>query len=154
MNKCFLKTKTIAISTHFQAGKSEVFQKLLKLETLQYVAAPYAKFIPVGDDQDIIWEEGSTFSFRFYLFGFIPFGIHTIRVLTSGEETGISTEEHNKHVPIWNHRIYLEAINRATTRYTDEVEIGAGWKTPIVALWAKAFYTHRQRKWRKLLSSS
>ncbi len=149
-----MRTKTIAITTHLQAGKSEIFQKLLKLETLQYIAAPYAKFIPVGGDQDIMWKEGSTFSFRFYLFGIIPFGIHTIRVLTSGEESGISTEEFNKHIPVWNHRIYLEAVDRDVTRYTDVVEIGAGWKTSFVALWAKAFYTHRQRKWRKLLAAA
>ena len=66
----------------------------------------------------------------------------------------ISTEERNKLVPLWNHRIYLEAIDQKTTRYTDEVEIGAGWKTLFVALWAKMFYAHRQRKWQKLLSDS
>ncbi len=149
-----MKTKTIAVTTLLQAGKSEVFRRLQKLETLQYIAAPYATFIPLESNQDIEWEEGSTFYFRFYLFGIIPFGVHTIHVLYSGEDTGISTEEHNNHVPIWNHRIYLESINQETTRYTDEVEIGAGWKTPFVALWAKAFYAHRQRKWRKLLSET
>ncbi len=149
-----MKTKTIAVTTLLQAGKSEVFRRLQKLETLQYIAAPYATFIPLDGNQDIEWEEGSTFYFRFYLFGIIPFGVHTIHVLYSGEDTGISTEENNKHVPIWNHRIYLESINQETTRYTDEVEIGAGWKTPFVALWAKAFYAHRQRKWRKLFSET
>ncbi len=149
-----MKTKTIAVTTLLPAEKSKVFRRLQKLETLQHVAAPYAKFISLDSNQDIEWKEGSTFHFHFYLFGIIPFGVHTIHVLYSGEETGIGTEEHNKHVPIWNHRIYLESIDQEITRYTDEVEISAGWKTPLVALWAKAFYSHRQRKWRKLLSET
>ncbi|MBE7004664.1 MAG: hypothetical protein E7425_10385 [Ruminococcaceae bacterium] len=32
-------------------------------------------------------------------------------------------------------------------RYTDRVEIRAGWITPFIWLWANAFYAHRQRKW-------
>lgn len=147
-----MKMKTISLSSLFQAGKKEVFHRLQKLETLQYVAKPYATFIPLDDDQNIEWKEGSSFSFRFYLFGIIPFGIHMIHVLSCSEESGISTHEHNKHVPLWDHRIYIEAIGDNITRYTDEVDIDAGWKTSIVAFWAKAFYTHRQRRWHKLLS--
>lgn len=43
-------------------------------------------------------------------------------------------------------------IDDNVTEYTDEVEIYAGWKTPIVYLWAKMFYGHRQKKWIKLLT--
>jgi hypothetical protein len=147
-----MRKKTVVITSLFQAEKKEVFEKLKSLKTLQYIAAPYARFTPIHNNQSIEWKEGSSFSFRLYLFGIIPFGIHTINVLSFSEDSGLSTSEHNKHVPIWNHRIYLESVDQKTTRYTDEVEIGAGWKTPFVALWAKAFYTHRQRKWQKLLS--
>lgn len=41
-----------------------------------------------------------------------------------------------------------------TTQYTDEVEINAGWKTIFVYMWANAFYAHRQRKWKRLLSNN
>jgi hypothetical protein len=148
-----MKKKTIVRTTLLKAGKKEIFSRLKKLETLQYVAAPYARFIPLDDDQPLEWKEGSVFSFRFYLFGMIPFGIHTVHVLSFNEDDGVSTREQNAHVPVWNHRIYLEAVSEKITRYTDEVEIEAGWKTPFVALWAKAFYAHRQRKWQKLLSA-
>ena len=36
-------------------------------------------------------------------------------------------------------------------QYTDRVEIQAGWKTLFIWLWANMFYTHRQRKWIRLL---
>ncbi len=148
------KNKIISKTSVFPANKKEIFMRLQKLETLQYVATPYASFIPVDEKQPIEWKEGSSFSFHFYLFGIFPFGIHTIHVLACSEELGISTREYNKHVPVWNHRILLETIDENTTRYTDEIEVGAGWKTFFVALWAKAFYAHRQRKWLKLLSTT
>ena len=63
----------------------------------------------------------------------------------------IYSKETNIHVPIWNHRIRLEYVDETATRYTDEVEIDAGWKTIFIYLWATIFYKHRQRKWKKLL---
>ncbi len=148
-----MKTKTVIKTSLFPANKKEVFRRLQKLETLQHVAAPLMTFVPL-DPQCSEWKDGSTLSFRLYLFRLIPLGVHEIQVISFTEEAGIDTRERNKHVPIWNHKIFLEPIDQHTTRYTDEVEIEAGWKTPFVALWAKVFYTHRQRKWRKLLTTS
>jgi len=146
-----MKKQTIIKSSVFNASKDEVFRRLQKLETWQYIATPFAQFVPLGDEQSIKWREGETFSFKLFLFYKIPFGIHTIRVISFDKNLGVSTHEHNKHIPIWNHKIHLETIDDDTTRYTDEIEIGAGWKTPFVALWARAFYAHRQRRWQKLL---
>lgn len=39
-----------------------------------------------------------------------------------------------------------------STEYSDEVEIGAEWKTGFVWLWARCFYAHSQTKWIKLLA--
>lgn len=146
-----MKTKRIVKFSLFPAKKEEIFLRLQKIETLQYIAKPFARFIPLDDNQSIEWKEGAKLSFRLYIFGIVPFGTHKIDVISFNKDSGISTLENNKHIPIWNHRIYLESIDEGTTRYSDEVEIGAGWKTPFVALWAKAFYTHRQRKWKRLL---
>ncbi len=146
-----MKSKTVVKTSVFAAPIKTIFGKLKELKTLQYVAAPYAAFSPIDGNENLVWEEGKTFSFRFRLFGFMPFGIHTIKVVEFSEEAyGIFTNESNTHVPVWNHRILLKQIENAV-RYTDEVEIYAGWKTPLVYLWAKSFYAHRQRKWQKML---
>ena len=84
------------------------------------------------------------------LFGIIPFGIHTIRIVGLDPE-GISSQESNRHVPVWNHDILLVPVGENHTEYTDRVEIRAGWKTIFIWLWAKAFYAHRQRRWIRLL---
>ena len=133
----------------FPASKETVFRKLQQLETLQMIAKPYATFEPIGETVSA-WAVGSTSAYRFQLFGVIPYGTHTIHILRFDPD-GISSQERNEHVPVWNHDITLKAVDAKHTRYTDRVEIQAGWKTVFIWLWANAFYTHRHRKWIKLL---
>ena len=136
-------------TSDFPAKREVVFEKLQRLDTLQYIAAPYASFTPVNVDADTIWQVGSTSSYRFKLFGVIPFGTHTIRI-ERFDIDGINSRERNEHVPVWDHKITLRDVDDRT-EYTDEVEIKAGWKTSFIWIWAKAFYGHRHRKWIKLL---
>ena len=124
--------ETVKKTSIFPASKKKVFSRLLKLKTLQYIAYPYG--------------------FKFRLFGVIPFGTHTIHVIRFGLDEGIYTHEGNEHVPTWNHEIILEELQGNRCRYTDKVDIDAGWKTIFVWMWANCFYTHRQKKWIKLLS--
>ena len=144
--------RTIVSKTSvFPADRHTVFMYLQKLSTLQYIAFPYASFEPAEGDNDTVWKAGETSAYRFRLFGRVPFGTHVITVIHFDEEKGIYTRERNEHVPVWNHEIILEDLTGKRCRYTDRVEISAGWKTPFIWLWANAFYAHRQRKWVKLL---
>ena len=142
---------TVKKSSVFPVAKDEIFRRLQKLKTLQYIAHPYATFKSVDDTEELTWQEDSAFAFHFKLFALIPFGVHTIKVIQFDIEKGIYTQEGNKHIPVWNHKIILEKIDENTTKYTDIVEIQAGWKTLFVYLWANCFYAHRQRKWKRLL---
>ena len=134
----------------FPASKEIVFGKLQRLELLQHIAKPYATFTPIGE-RISVWESGKSTAYKFKLFGIIPFGLHTINVLSFDLEDGVYTHEGNVHVPVWNHRIVLYGLPDNRCLYTDIVKIDAGWKTLFVYLWAKCFYAHRQRKWIKLL---
>lgn len=136
----------------FPASRDTVFEKLQKLETLQYIAKPYATFEPAGPVASV-WAAGGESSFCFRLFGIIPYGIHTIRIVRA-DPGGISSREGNPHVPVWNHDIALVMLDEQHTEYTDRVEIHAGWKTFFIWLWANAFYKHRQKKWIKLLKGA
>ncbi len=143
--------KIVERSTVLPAPKSRVFALLGELRTLQYIAAPYIYFAPVDAANGLRWRAGETFVFRTKLFGIIPFGQHTIRVVAF-DPNRIYTNEGNRHVPVWNHEIILRELDGGRTSYTDRVELFAGWKTPFVYAWATLFYAHRQRKWRKLLA--
>ena len=136
----------------FPASKETVIRKLQQLETLQTIAKPYATFEPIGETLTT-WAVGSTSAYRFWLFGVIPYGTHTIHILRFDPD-GVSSREGNAHVPVWNHEIRLVKKNENHTRYTDRVEIHAGWKTVFIWLWANAFYAHRQKKWVRLLNGS
>lgn len=136
-------------TTILPASRAAVFQKLQQPETLQYIARPFAVFEPTGEPVRE-WAAGSTSSYRFRLFGFIPLCTHTIHIVRFDQD-GVSSREENEHVPVWNHEIEMIKLDGSHTEYTDRVEIRAGWKTVFIWLWAKAFYAHRQRKWVKLL---
>ena len=98
----------------FPANRDVVFQKLQQLETLQYIAKPYATFEPIGETVSM-WTVGSTSSYRFRLFGVIPFGTHTIHIVRF-DQSGVSSREGNEYVPVWNHDIKMEPINTNHTR--------------------------------------
>ena len=142
---------TVRKTSVFPAPREAVLSRLQRLETLQYIAAPYATFVPVENSNDFTWKAGAVSSYRFGLFGIVPFGVHTIRI-ERFDVDGIQSRESNPHVPVWDHLITLKDMGEQT-EYTDEVEIHAGWKTVFVWLWAKAFYAHRQRKWIRLLQA-
>ena len=142
---------TVKKTSVFPAKKESVFVLLQRFDTLAYIAKPYATFTSTDGKTELHWEVGQSFSFVFKMFGFIPLGVHVINVREFNPDS-IYTNEGNPFCPVWNHRIILKEIANDKTEYTDEVEIGAGWKTPFVYLWAKAFYAHRQKKWIKLLN--
>lgn len=141
---------TVQKTSVFPASRETVFRKLQQIETLRSVAWPFATFTPVAEASHTSWAAGSTASFRLRLFGIIPFGTHTIRIVRFDSD-GVCSREGNEHVPVWNHEIRLTALDENHTEYTDRVEIRAGWKTVPIWLWANAFYRHRQRKWIRLL---
>lgn len=133
----------------FPAPREAVLRKLQQLETLQYIASPYATFEPIGNSAHV-WSVGCISSYRFRLFGFIPYGTHTIHIVRFDQE-GISSREGYEHVPVWNHDIQLVELDKNHTEYTDKVEIEAGRKTVFIWMWENAFYAHRLRKWIRLL---
>ena len=136
----------------FPAKRDVIFEKLQRLETLQAVAAPYASFTPVTENAEPVWRVGGVSSYRFKLFGIVPFGTHTIRIERFDMDV-IQSRERNEYVPVWDHKITLRDKGEET-EYTDEVKIQAGWKTAFIWLWAEAFYAHRQRKWVKMLKEN
>ena len=125
---------TIKKTSVFPAKQSKVFALLQRFDTLAYIAKPYATFKSLDGQTEPI-----------------PLGVHVINV-KEFKPDNIYTNEGNHFCPVWNHRIILKETADDKTEYTDEVEIEAGWKTLFVYLWAKAFYSHRQRKWVKLLN--
>ena len=152
MNELNKKSVTVRVSSVFPAEPDAVWEKLPSVDTLRSIASPYASFTAVDGQNAPVWREGETFRFKFRLFCVMPLGIHTVRILKFDKASlSVYSRESNPFVPVWNHAIRLEPAENGKTRYTDEVELYAGRKTPFVRLWAEAFYRHRQKKWLRLL---
>ena len=116
------------------------------------VAAPFVAIRPlVGETFPTKWPAGQTVRCRSYLFGFIPVGTRTLhfeRIDQSARE--IQSRESDSLISRWDHLIRIRPTTDGPCRYSDEVEIEAGWRTPLVWLFALAFYRHRQRRWRRV----
>lgn len=146
-----MRQTTVERTSFFPAPAGAVWALLGRIDTLQYIARPYAAFAPVDGRAD--WQAGHTYRLTLRLFGVAPLGIHQVQVLRWDKASfSILTNEGNAFVPLWNHEIRLVPC-AGGCYYTDRVTLGAGWKTPFVGLWARCFYRHRQKKWLRLLQS-
>ena len=62
----------------------------------------------------------------------------------------LRTDEGSRLLRRWEHTIEVEAIDEATSRYTDRLEIEAGGLTPLVGLFARGLFRWRHHRWRRL----
>jgi len=145
-------SSTITVSTHFDALADDICSAATTRRLLHFVAAPMVSFTPVGpatlperlEDADYLW--------ALRIFGFLPFGQQVIGISypePEGETRFLRDNGHSASIKKWDHWVSVSPLGDGT-RYQDKLEIDAGWQTPVVAVFAKAFYTHRQSRLRKL----
>jgi hypothetical protein len=124
---------------------AEVQKSALLLE----VTRPLVAIRPVpGEALPERWSATATLRCRSYLFGLIPLGTRTVffeRIDPAARE--IQTRERDPLVRRWDHIIRVEPLGDGRCRYSDEIEVEAGLLTPLVWLFTRAFYGHRQRRW-------
>ena len=127
---------------------SEVQTSRLLLEVMW----PVLRFLPPqGTTFPLRWEQGTTILGRSFLLGFVPLGLHNIHFeRVDPRRRQIQTREHDRLVRRWDHLISIDEAQAGRCRYSDEIEIEAGWLTWLVWLFAQCFYRHRQRRWRQI----
>jgi len=88
-------------------------------------------------------------------FGLFPIGEQTIGIeypLEDGRRRILRDNGHGALIKQWDHWIFVEPDGEGT-RYTDRVDVDAGLLTPFVSAFARIFYRHRQRRWRRLVQT-
>jgi len=141
----------IIISSTLYNSAEKIWNKLLNIETLIEICKPMATFKSKLNEKEMKWEINKGYIFKLFIYGFIPFGDHKIILKKLDKENKIIlSNEYNKIVKIWNHLIIMENLGENEIKYTDEVEIYAGIFTLFTAIWAKLFYKHRQKKWKRI----
>lgn len=145
-------TSTVIVSTHFDASADDIWSVATTTRLLHFVAAPMVSFTPVEPATlPQRWEDGD-YLCALRLFGFLPFGQQVIGISypePEGETRFLRDNGHSASIKKWDHWVSVSPEGDGT-RYQDKLEIDAGWQTPVVAAFAKAFYTHRQSRLRKL----
>lgn len=143
--------KTAIIKTE----RDILWQKLQYVSSLQYVASPILIF-KAAEESPLSgkWLTGILYDFHLFLFGIIPLGKHSIKLVDiNKKEWKIQSDEHGNMVKCWRHTIKIDEKNNGFIRYTDEVEINAGIITLFVWLFSLLFYSYRQYRWRKILDN-
>jgi len=143
-------------STTLAAPIDAVWEALQRPATLVYVSRGWLSFRPV--DPPTLperWpQDGGDFEVALTAFGILPIGRQVIGMSRSddpGPARVIRDNGRGTLVRVWDHRITLMPEGSDATRYTDSLRIEAGWLTPLVVIWARGFYAHRQRRWHKLI---
>ncbi|MBN2389791.1 MAG: hypothetical protein JXR84_03650 [Anaerolineae bacterium] len=141
------------ISTVLDCTEKRFWDRIIRPESLQFVASPLLHFEPlVAGDLNGEWIVGKTYVVRLSSFGFLPLGQHRIKIVTIDRATNtIESQEGGSLARVWNHTMRFYPIGAGRLRYTDEIEIKAGLLTAFIWAFAHLFYRHRQRRWKELL---
>lgn len=145
-----MSSRSFTLTSHFKASSDQVISLVKRPETLFYIARPLVVFRPVDKSLPKEWEVG-TYWMRMYLFGIIPLGKQAIVIsYPSTEPFKMLDDGHSGLIKKWHHLITVE-VEGDGCRYQDQLEIDAGWLTPLVLRFAKLFYRHRQSRWQVYL---
>lgn len=150
-------TQTIEISTHLPAAPDLIWKQVCTSRLLTYVTHPLIEFRPIEPRSfPAEWAEGD-YQTEMRLFGIFPIGRQTIGIRypeeLSSKRLILRDDGHGASAKVWDHYIFVESDGNQGTKYTDRVTIDAGRRTPFVTAFAWIFYSHRQRRWRRLVQS-
>ncbi len=145
---------SLELTTYLDAPPERVWAEVRTSRLLAYVAKGFIRFKPLkGDVFPETWEPGEYRAWMF-LFGWLPIGWQAIRIEIPESQGPVYRLRDNGYSPLirrWDHWITLEAEGPGTL-YTDRLDLDAGLLTWPVALFARIFYAHRQRRWRRLVA--
>jgi hypothetical protein len=147
--------RTLELSTHLDASPDRVWAHVTRSALLYYVAKGLITFQaddPMGFPE--IWREGA-YKTRMSLLGVLPIGWQMIRIEYPPVHGDTRTLRDNGFGPLirtWDHTIEVSPDGQGAL-YTDRVTIDAGALTPVIVTFARIFYAHRQKRWRRLVSN-
>ncbi|WP_199797839.1 hypothetical protein [Porphyrobacter sp. HT-58-2] len=143
----------VVLTTSLSCTPDEAWAKVKTSALLQHIAAPLIRFTPKGGKAfPAVWEPGEYRAWM-WLFGVLPIGWQAVVISAPEPQGDTRFVRDNGYGPLisrWDHWIEISPGVNSTTTYTDRVTIEAGPLTPLIAGFARLFYAHRQRRWRKL----
>lgn len=142
--------RTVSVTCELQAPADVVWPAVKTPHAFVHVSKGMLRY-PVSERLTRPWRSGDNIEGWVFLFGFVPFARHHLRIESIDDHTmTLTSMENGGVVRRWRHRLVAVPINERRCRYEDHIEIDAGLLTPVAAAFAVAFYKYRQRRWRDL----
>ncbi|RIK54188.1 MAG: hypothetical protein DCC57_07105 [Chloroflexi bacterium] len=143
------------LATCLPSPAEQVWAEVQTSRLMVTIIKPWVYFAPLDPPVlPAVWTPGA-YRGRMSLWGVIPFGEHTIRIsfpkIDRPDEYQVLDNGGGQIVARWDHRIIIRRLDHGHTLYVDQVDIAAGWLTPLVWLYAQGYYRYRQRRWRRLI---
>lgn len=146
----------IEISCVLPVSPDEIWEHVKTSRLLDYITKGMIRFKPIAPKEfPEIWEPGQ-YKAALYWKGIMPVGWQVIQIESIPERDGVRFIRDNGYgalIKTWDHMIEI-APHDDGTKYTDRITVRAGLLTPLVALFAKRFYIHRQKRWRRLVKNN
>ncbi|MBQ4821875.1 hypothetical protein [Aquimarina sp. MMG016] len=141
--------RKLTVSSELNIDIDNAWNEVQKSSLLEFICKGKIKFKPVNSNLPKHWKTDMEVQVKLLVYGFIPFGgIHTLKLVDiMPEKYTVLSNEKNSIVKVWNHRIEMVKLNENLIKYTDEIELYAGFLTSFVVKWAESFYKYRQRRW-------
>lgn len=143
------------ISTFLPCTPVEAYKHALTPRLLMQVAHPMVAFVPMDKNFSLDSYPVPKANFYVKLFGFVPMGVHTMRLSEEKKEKGyrIRDDGYSGLCKAWDHVMSIDACQGGCC-YSDNVEIKAGILTSVICLYAWLFYSHRQHRWRRFVKNN
>lgn len=143
--------REFSLSCHLQSDPETVRERVMDPALFVHVAAPILRVKTIDQSGfGARWQEGE-YRIAMRLFGVVPIGWQAIVIDLSD---GVTAQDKSNRIfrdrgygPTlrqWDHCAMVEKGPGGGAVYTDALRIDAGVMTPLVALFAKAFFRHRQ----------
>lgn len=146
----------ITISSILDAPVDRVWEEVGKPQLLHYVARGWLVFEPIDPPAFPERWEARQYRVRMKWRGFLPVGEQIIGIEFPEPRDGryfVRDNGRSDSIRKWDHLITIEPTGDGRTAYEDRLDLDAGWRTPFVAAFARAFYAHRQRRWARLIDN-
>ena len=144
----------VRLSTKLPISAEAAFALVCMPALLNHITAPLLRFVPLEPGAfPQTWQEGA-YRVRVMLGGLLPMGRQWIDISYVRTADGSFHMRDNGRGDLarrWDHRITITPDDKGGCTYVDDVEIEAGLLTPLLWAFARVFYGHRQRRWRKLV---
>jgi len=139
------------IQTSFDTSAEKVWKTLKKKKTFLFITRGFLGFIGAKNWPEEFYE-GLEIDTRFVFFHILPAWKHHLRVVKlDNHNKELYSNENGGLIKIWNHLIKIVPETDQRCKYTDQVEIKAGFLTPVVWAYAHVFYRYRHYRWKKLI---